>query len=62
VLFGTAHWLPFVGASVIGVALTLALPVLWRSVPGRAGGSGPALTADLGEGLTAGALPAVTPP
>jgi MFS family permease len=34
-LFGVAPWLPFIGVSVVGGALIAALPVVWRSVPGR---------------------------
>ena len=36
-LFGVARWIPFVAASLAGVALVAALPALWRGLPGRAG-------------------------
>lgn len=36
VLFGQSRWLPFVAAAAAGLALTLALPGLWRGVPGHA--------------------------
>jgi DHA1 family multidrug resistance protein-like MFS transporter len=63
VMFGAARWLPFVTAAAAGIALTLALPTLWRTLPGRVadvrGPSGPVTEA--AEAVTAGALPA-TPP
>jgi MFS family permease len=35
-LFTVYHWLPFVGAAVLALALTCLLPRLWRDVTGRA--------------------------
>lgn len=35
-LFGVARWIPFVAASLAGVALVAALPALWRGLPGHA--------------------------
>lgn len=35
-LFTVAHWLPFMGAAVLALALTSLLPSLWRDVVGRA--------------------------
>jgi DHA1 family multidrug resistance protein-like MFS transporter len=65
VMFGTARWLPFVTFAALGVALTLALPALWRTLPGRVAdsrgdGSGGA-AAEAAEAVTAGALPAAPP-
>lgn len=34
-LFGVAPWLPFIGVAAVGVVLVAALPIVWRSVPGR---------------------------
>jgi DHA1 family multidrug resistance protein-like MFS transporter len=45
-LFGVARWVPFVSAAAGGMLLVLAMPPLWRGVPGRA--SGPPV--DLGGG------------
>lgn len=36
-LFGVARWIPFLSASVAGVLLVGALPVLWRGLPGHVG-------------------------
>jgi len=35
-LFSLARWVPFVAAAAIAVAMTAALPVLWRDVAGKA--------------------------
>jgi DHA1 family multidrug resistance protein-like MFS transporter len=37
-LFGVARWIPFVTASLAGVAMVAVLPVLWRGLPGHADG------------------------
>jgi hypothetical protein len=34
-MFGVARWVPFVVASALGGLIVLALPTLWRSLPGR---------------------------
>jgi DHA1 family multidrug resistance protein-like MFS transporter len=36
-LFSLARWAPFLGAAVVAVALTSALPILWRDVAGKVG-------------------------
>jgi len=35
-LFSLARWMPFVAAAAIAVAMTAALPVLWRDIAGKA--------------------------
>jgi hypothetical protein len=62
-LFGVARWMPFVAAAAGGMLLVLAMPPLWRGVPGRA--TGP--TVDLGGGGAAevvalGAAPSAPAP
>jgi hypothetical protein len=68
VMFGVARWLPFVTFASLGILLTLALPALWRTMPGRVADRGSGSPGDTGgpaaeaaEALTAGALPAVPP-
>ena len=62
-LFGVARWVPFVAAAAGGMLLVLAMPPLWRGLPGRA--TGP--TVDLGGGGAAevvalGAAPSAPTP
>jgi DHA1 family multidrug resistance protein-like MFS transporter len=52
-LFGMARWIPFVAASLIGMALVAALPGLWRGLPGHAAESAPVTDAPLPAPLSA---------
>jgi MFS transporter, DHA1 family, multidrug resistance protein len=36
-LFGVARWIPFLSASLAGVLLVAALPIMWRGLQGHAG-------------------------
>jgi DHA1 family multidrug resistance protein-like MFS transporter len=54
-LFGVGRWVPFVSAALVGGLLTLTLPALWRSLPGRVSEHANAPTPGAAEAVAAGA-------
>ena len=62
-MFGVARWLPFMSAAVVGTALTLTLPALWRNMPPHAAPDDHGFaTVGAVEVAAAGALPGAAPP
>ena len=63
-MFGVARWLPFTSAAVLGTMLSCTLPVLLRTMPGRAAAGDEHGFDRVGgaEVAAAGALPAAVHP